>query len=168
MSGINISSINRIQLVGKVVGEVRFAQAGGRETCQFTLETVEHLVIKGESRAVTDRHEVIVGNRISVASFKNYGLRDGHYLDILGKLTNGKIRVTDFGHAANFMYVVPDNAVSPPVRQAPSRGGAHSPDRSGKAPSGGQDDGYFNEGAAFDRTPPSKRPEGFTDDDIPY
>lgn len=170
MSGIHISSVNKITLVGKVVGKFNFGKtSNGQEYCRLTLQTDEYLVVKGQSTVVSTRHEVLITNKYAVPAFKQY-LKEGFFIHVTGKRgdENGKniIYVTDFGHEAQFMYV-PSDADNQTPKQEAGKGGSVNMNDLPSNSSNNTDDDYFSQDAAFDRSGPSSGPEGF-DDDIPF
>ncbi|MBY3150910.1 single-stranded DNA-binding protein [Rhizobium laguerreae] len=175
MSDIYITSTNKVILGGKVVGKPVFAKsAGGQETCRLSLQTDKFMMVKGESKVFSTVHDVLVTNKYSVPAFKA-NLREGDFIQVIGELgsVNGKalVSVTDFGHEAGFLYVPSDTGGRTPApKQTTAKGGSFDmSELPGKSSNnGGADDGYFTQNAAFERGAPSKAPEGFSDDDIPF
>lgn len=174
MSGINLRSVNKQILVGKVVSRVGKGKTpSGRESVGFVLETEEYLLVKGESKVVATRHNVLVTNRIVVPAFAEH-LKTGFYVSLTGQTTNvdGKtvVEVRDYGGEASFMYVPTDTSAP---QAEPRKGGSFDMGRSmasastSKARQNGGDE-FFDNNGPLDRRPPSKAPEGFTDDEIPY
>ncbi|MCS4089916.1 single-stranded DNA-binding protein [Rhizobium sp. BK176] len=175
MSDIYITSTNKVILGGKVVGKPQFAKsASGQETCRLSLQTDKFMIVKGESKVFSTVHEVLVSNKYSVPAFKAR-LREGDFIQVIGELGSigGKtvVTVSDFGHEAGFLYVPSDSGGRTPApKQTAAKGGTFDmSDLPGKSSNnGGDDDGYFTKTAAFERSAPSKAPEGFSDDDIPF
>lgn len=167
MSAISLNCVNRVMLVGKVVGEVRFPKTGsGREQCRLTLETEKRVLVKGRPKSHFVRHALVITHQGSVEAFKS-ALKDGDYVQVLGEVAveDGKtiILVTDYGHEANYMYVPGAGNKSP----APAKGG--SVDTSEMTAAKGGDDGYFDEGNVMRDRQASSLPEGFDEaDDIPF
>lgn len=179
MSGINLRSVNKTILVGKVVGKIDPGKTSdGREYIRLAIETDEYFVVKGESKKVSTKHKVVITNKIVVPAFREH-VRAGFYISITGKLANVNgdqvVQVTDHGHDAQIMYIPSDNERETPAREAAPKGGSFDMGSMASLPSNGggrpqSDDGYFNTETPMQRRGPSKAPEGFEneDDQIPF
>nr|WP_250808090.1 single-stranded DNA-binding protein [Neorhizobium tomejilense] len=174
MSGINLRSVNKQILVGKVVSRVAAGKtAAGRDSVRFVLETEEYVLVKGESKVIPTRHNVLITNRVVAQAFAEH-LKQGYFISLTGQTTHvdGKtiVEVRDYGGEASFMYVPADNTPAPQARPADKGGGFDMGKSMTGAPSNRQNGGdqFFENERPLDRKPPSKAPEGFDDDQIPF
>ena len=109
MSEIKISSVNKVSLVGKVVGNIGFEKDdNGREYFSLQIQTEKHIIVSSKPKMIATVHNVVIYNKIAVAAFKKH-LKTGYFIQANGELANnnGKmfISVTDYGHDASFMYL---------------------------------------------------------------
>jgi single-stranded DNA-binding protein len=177
MAEISIKSVNKIILVGKVVSDPAYEKTGsGREFCRLFLETDEYVVVKGQNKVISTRHEVVITNQLIVPAFKN-ALKKGYFISVTGKQIhpNGKpvVEVSDFGHDAQFMYIPSTSQAlsSAPVASSPETGGSHAVQGQKKAeqPKKNQSaDDFFSPDKPLSRQAPKNTPEGFDDADIPF
>ena len=175
MSAVKISSVNRVTLVGKVVGKVKFGKSTNKQDfCRLQLQTEKHVTVKGQPKAFLTSHDVVIYNQLIVPAFKQH-LAEGYYIQVNGELgfENGKcvITVSNYGHDASFMYIPSEPSTAGENKDESATNSSLSSDKLQKnmkkaQSAGGQNKEHYEEPY---RAPDTAHMSGdFDDDDIPF
>lgn len=172
---IQFLSRAKAEIIGELVEAPAFSEtANGSRFARIKIQTVEHFISKGERRSRKEIHDITVFNKAGVELLTNFGKPGVHFL-IVGKLSNQKIEVSQFGGEIYVMTTGEQSAGDAPSMNAAEGSGSTSGAKSASAaarPSGGlgrigsrpapsrpsEEDGY---------TSPS-RSDADLDDDIPF
>jgi single-stranded DNA-binding protein len=172
---IQFLSRAKAEIIGELVEVPAFADtANGTRFARIKIQTVEHFIAKGERRSRKEIHDITVFNKAGVELLTNFGKPGVHFL-IVGKLSNQKIEVSQFGGEIYVMTTGEQSSGEAPASKAAesSSGTAGTkPATAAARPSGGL--GRVGGRAAPSRpsdeegyTPPS-RGDSDLDDDIPF
>lgn len=172
---IQFLSRAKAEIIGELVEAASFAEtSNGARFARIKIQTVEHFIVKGERRSRKEIHEITVFSKAGVDLLTNFGKPGVHFL-IVGKLSNGKIEVSQFGGEIYVMTTGEQSSGDAPESK-PSEGAQGAtgtrPATAAARPSGGlgrvggrpspskpsEEDGY---------TPPARR-DADLDDDIPF
>jgi single-stranded DNA-binding protein len=171
---IQFLSRAKAEIIGELVEVPSFADtASGARYARIKIQTVEHFISKGERRSRKEIHDITVFSKAGVDLLTNFGKPGVHFL-IVGKLSSGKIEVSQFGGEIYVMTTGEQSSGAAPSAGTSDNAGASStkPATAAARPSGGlgrvggrpapsrpsEEEGY---------TPPS-RSDAELDDDIPF
>lgn len=171
---IQFLSRAKAEIIGELVEAPSFADtANGARFARIKIQTVEHFISKGERRSRKEIHDITVFSKAGVELLTNFGKPGVHFL-VVGKLSNGKIEVSQFGGEIYVMTTGEQSSGAAPAAGASesSAGASTKPTTAAARPSGGlgrvggrpspskpsEEDGY---------TPPA-RSDSDLDDDIPF